>query len=74
MQGMVVRISIASSTELQACVLEIASTIRNDNDLRAAFIENLAYAIGAFAARYGAQSAPMGSRSFIPNPCGLQAG
>ena len=59
---------------VDAIQLEIASTIRNDNDLRAEFIENLAYAIGAFAARYVTQSAPMGNRSFIPNPCGVQAG
>jgi hypothetical protein len=59
---------------VDAIQLEIASTIRNDNDLRAAFIENLAYAIGAFAARYVTQSMPIGSRPFIPNPCVVQAG
>jgi N-formylglutamate amidohydrolase len=51
---------------VDAIQLEIASTIRNDNDLRAAFIENLAHAIGAFATRYVSQSMPMGSRPFIP--------
>jgi N-formylglutamate amidohydrolase len=59
---------------IDAIQLEIAAPIRNDNDLRAAFIENLAYAIGNFAARYVTQSMPMGSRPFIPNSCGVQEG
>jgi hypothetical protein len=37
---------------VDAIQLEIASTLRNDGDKRAAFVENLAYAIGNFAARY----------------------
>jgi N-formylglutamate amidohydrolase len=37
---------------VDAIQLEIASTLRNDRDKRAAFIENLAYALGNFAARY----------------------
>src|SRR5262249_52531244 len=49
---------------IDAIQLEIAAPIRNDNDLRAAFIENLTYAIGAFAARYVTQSMPIGSRHF----------
>jgi N-formylglutamate amidohydrolase len=53
---------------IDAIQLEIAAPIRNDNDLRAAFIENLAYAIGNFATRYVTQSMPTGSRPFIPNP------
>jgi len=59
---------------VDAIQLEIAAPIRNDDNQRAAFIENLAYAIGAFAARYVTQSMPIGSRPFIPNPFGIQAG
>jgi len=52
---------------VDAIQLEIASTLRNDRDKRAAFIENLAYAIGNFAARYvNTESLPTGSRPFIP--------
>ncbi len=52
---------------VDAIQLEIASTLRNDRDKRAAFIENLAYAIGNFAARYiNAQSIPIGKRPPLP--------
>ncbi|MGH8480167.1 MAG: N-formylglutamate amidohydrolase [Gammaproteobacteria bacterium] len=37
---------------VDAIQLEIASTLRNDRDKRAALIENLAYAIGNLVARY----------------------
>jgi N-formylglutamate amidohydrolase len=60
---------------VDAIQLEIASTIRNDNDKRAAFIENLTYAIGNFATRYvNAQSIPAGSRPFISKLCGILGG
>jgi N-formylglutamate amidohydrolase len=52
---------------IDAIQLEIASTLRNDRDKRAALIENLAYAIGNFAARYiNAQSVPPDSRPRVP--------
>jgi N-formylglutamate amidohydrolase len=52
---------------VDAIQLEIASTLRNDGDKRAAFIENVAYAIGNFAARYiNAQSIPRSRRPFSP--------
>ena len=37
---------------VDAIQFEIASTLRNDRDKRTAFVENLAFAIGNFAARY----------------------
>ena len=52
---------------VDAIQIEIASTLRNDGDKRAALIENLAYAIGSFTARYvNAQSIPTGRRPSVP--------
>jgi len=52
---------------VDAIQFEIASTLRNDGDKRAAFVENLAYAIGNFAARYvNIQSISTGSRPLSP--------
>jgi N-formylglutamate amidohydrolase len=52
---------------VDAIQFEIASTLRDDRDKRAALIENLAYAFGNFAARYiNAQSIPRGGRPSGP--------
>jgi hypothetical protein len=53
---------------VDAIQIEIASTLRNDGDKRAALTENLAFAIGNFTARYvNAQSILTGSRPSVPS-------
>ena len=57
----------SKSDGVDAIQLEIASTLRNNRDKRAALIENMAYAIGNFAARYiNVQSRPHAVAPSVP--------